>query len=213
MAMKIGAMAAGATIDTGAAGSFGGVGGELPQLGYGTAAGATAVATAFANWDVYDRKQGRKAGAVDQAGGNHIFADGEDQYGLSLRKFLPDLGTGVDLGFHFTQYDSKVPYLRLKGQQGIVAGDLAGLFTLASYDTAKRNATAGSLAAGGVAVTLSSDQHTALNTLGLALLNVAYGESACGAYMATAAATEMYGARAANAVYSDAEDNLALQKK
>jgi hypothetical protein len=43
-----------------------------------------------------------------------------------LRKFLPDVGTGVDLGFHFTQYDSKVPYLRLKGQQGFHAGDLLG---------------------------------------------------------------------------------------
>jgi hypothetical protein len=75
-------------------------------------------------------KTGSKAGAVDMAGGNHIFADGEDQYGLSLRKFLPDVGTGIDLGFHFTQYDSKVPYLRMKGQQGISAGDLFGIFTI-----------------------------------------------------------------------------------
>jgi hypothetical protein len=211
LAKKIGAMAYGATIATGTDGDFGGTGGELPQLGFdltGSTAGATAVATAFANWDTYDRKQGRKAGSVDQQGGNHIYADGEDQYGLSLRKFLPDLGTGVDLGFHFTQYDSKVPYLRLKGQAGIVAGDLAGLFTLASYDTDKRNATAASLLAGGVAVTLSSAQHTALDTLGKALLNSAYGEAACGAYMATAAATDLYGSR--SGVYTDDEDQLAL---
>ena len=78
-----------------------------------------------------DRKQGRKSGPVDIGGGTHIFADGEEQFGLSLRKFLPDVGTGVDLGFHITQYDSKVPYLRLKGQQGYVAGDFLGLFTLA----------------------------------------------------------------------------------
>jgi len=37
----------------------------------------------MAGWDEYDRKTGSKAGAVDMAGGNHIFADGEDQYGLS----------------------------------------------------------------------------------------------------------------------------------
>jgi hypothetical protein len=79
----------------------GGNAGAITQLGFGGTT-ATSVVNAMKNWDIYDRKAGRKAGVVDMAGGNHIFADGEDQYGLSLRKFLPNLGTGVDLGFHFT---------------------------------------------------------------------------------------------------------------
>ena len=38
----------------------------------------------------------------------------------------------MDLGFYFSQFDSKVPYLRYKGQQGIHAGDLFGAFQLAA---------------------------------------------------------------------------------
>jgi hypothetical protein len=175
--------------------------GAMPSLGVSYAA---SVAGAMGTWDEYDRKQGRKAGTIDQEGGNHIYADGEEQFGLSLRKFLPDVGTGIDLGFHFTQFDSKVPYLRLKGAQGIHAGDLLGLFSLAA-DPTKRAA-----AAAAVGTTFTDTQTDGLNTLAAALANVAYGEAACGAYMATAAATHLYGARDTGVVYSDAEDNLAL---
>jgi hypothetical protein len=119
----------------GAARAWGGSTGDIPAIGL-SGNGIAITVAAFQAWDEFDRKEGRKSGLVDLAGGNHIFADGEEQFGLSLRKFLPDVGTGVDLGFHFTQYDSKVPYLRIKGQQGIVAGDLLGLFTIAgSYLT------------------------------------------------------------------------------
>jgi hypothetical protein len=183
-------------------GGFASAAGAMPSLGLTYAAN---VATAMAGWDEYDRKENRKAGTIDQEGGNHIYADGEEQFGISLRKFLPDVGTGIDLGFHFTQFDSKIPYLRLKGAQGIHAGDLLGLFSLAVGDSDTRTA-----AATAVGTTFSSAQTTALDTLALSLANVAYGEAACGAYMATAAATDLYGARAAGQVYSDDEDQLAL---
>ena len=103
----------------GAATSWNGSAGDIPAIGL-SANGAAITVAAFQAWDEYDRKEGRKSGLVDLSGGNHIFADGEEQFGLSMRKFLPDVGTGVDLGFHVSQYDSKVPYLRIKGQQGIM---------------------------------------------------------------------------------------------
>ena len=195
----------------GAAGTFGGAAGDI--VTYGLTQGAT-VGAAMAAWDEFDRKKGSKAGAVDMAGGNHIFADGEDQYGLSLRKFLPDVGTGIDLGFHFTQYDSKVPYLRMKGQQGIVAGDLFGIFQLAVKSEADRNAhmTSAGAANGGVAMSaLSATQHAGLDVLKLALGNVAYGEAACGAYMKGASANALYNdGRGATGVYTDDEFQLGL---
>ena len=168
--------------------------------------GAAEVAAAMGAWDEYDRKGNRKSGLVDQQGGNHIFADGEDQFGLSLRKFLPNVGTGIDLGFHFTQYDSKVPYLRLKGAQGIHAGDLVGVLGIAALAPDAR-----STAVAAAGVTLSSAQQTGFNLIKSSLANLTYGEAACGAYIATAAATDLYGARATGVTYTDSEDQLALQ--
>ncbi|MDA9640430.1 DUF1302 domain-containing protein [Pelagibacteraceae bacterium] len=198
---------------SGAASTFGGnpAGGDV--VAYGTVYGAV-VGAAMASWDEYDRKKGSKAGAVDMAGGNHIFADGEEQYGLSLRKFLPDVGTGIDLGFHFTQYDSKVPYLRMKGQQGIVAGDLLGIFTLASKTEAERSAHMVGFAAanGGAAKTdLNATQQAGLNAIQAALGNIAYGEAACGAYMKGASANALFNdGRGATGVYTDDEQQLGL---
>ena len=166
---------------------------------------AANVATAMATWDEYDRKGNRKAGTIDQEGGNHIYADGEEQFGLSLRKFLPDVGTGIDLGFHFVQYDSKIPYLRIKGAQGIHAGDILGVFGTAVLSESARNA-----AVDGV-TTLSAAQHTALDQIGSSLLNLTYSEAACGAYMATAAATALYTTGSGGSgTFSDDEDQLAL---
>jgi hypothetical protein len=195
----------------GAAGTFGGAAGDI--VTYGLTQGA-AVGAAMVGWDEYDRKTGSKAAAVDMAGGNHIFADGEEQYGLSLRKFLPDVGTGIDLGFHFTQYDSKVPYLRMKGQQGISAGDLLGIFTLAAKSQADRSAhMVGSAAGnGGVAMNdLSATQQAGLDAIQAALGNIAYGEAACGAYMKGASANALFNdGRGATGVYTDDEQQLGL---
>ena len=189
--------------------AFSGGVGNITQYGFGGATTA-AVGASMRAWDVYDRKQGEKAGAVDMAGGNHIFADGEDQFGLSLRKFLPNVGTGIDLGFHFTQYDSKVPYLRMKGQGGLSSGDLFGIFQLAGKSTTDRNTflAASDASGGGAAITaLSASQHAGLDMVKLALANVAYGEAACGAYMKKASAAALYGSRSQ---YTSDETTLAL---
>ena len=195
----------------GAAGTFGGSAGDI--VTYGLTQGAVAGA-AYASWDVYDRKQGVKAGAVDLSGGNHIYADGEEQYGLSLRKFLPDVGTGIDLGFHFTQYDSKVPYLRLKGQQGVKAGDLFGIFQLALKSESDRNthfANAGATGGGAAVTALTAAQHAGLDLIKSGLGNVTYGEAACGAYMKGASANALYDdGRGTTGTYTDDEFQLGL---
>jgi len=194
--------------------AWGGTAGDITAIGVtGSGAGAVTVSNALAAWSEYDQKGARKAGAVDIAGGNHIYADGEEQFGISLRKFLPNVGTGVDLGFHFTQYDSKVPYLRIKGQQGITAGDLLGLFTLAASSGGTRTAYLGSgTLTGSAAITLSSAETAALTEIATALANVAYGEAACGAYQKGAAANALYGRGTTATAYTSDEINLALQR-
>ena len=47
---------------------------------------------------------------------------------LLLRTYLDNVGQVIDLGIYFSQYDSKVPYLRFKGQQGLTAGDMFGAY-------------------------------------------------------------------------------------
>jgi hypothetical protein len=203
----------------GAARAWGGSTGDIPAIGL-SADGIAITVAAFQAWDEFDRKEGRKSGLVDLAGGNHIFADGEEQFGLSLRKFLPDVGTGVDLGFHFTQYDSKVPYLRIKGQQGIVAGDLLGLFTIAgSYLTETQNTYLGNAVltqTDDISSTVTVAENTGFGMLAKALLDVAYGEGACGAYTKGDAAQDLYNPSVAAAnvasLYTNDQINLALQR-
>jgi hypothetical protein len=102
----------------------------------------------------------------------------------------------------------------MKGQQGISAGDLFGIFQLAAKSTADRNAhmTSAAAANGGVAMSaLSATQHAGLDALKLALANVAYGEAACGAYMKGASANALYNdGRGATGVYTDDEFQLGL---
>ena len=173
---------------TGSAGDLG---------GFAVAGGATAamVGNVYANWDTYDRKGGVKIAAIETYNGGHIFADGDDQYGLALRTYLDDVGTGVDLGFYVSQYDSKVPYLRFKGQGGLHAADLLGVFTLA----AEANPLTGDLSQylvgdfqGTDNVTLDTAETAGVNALFAAILATAYGEAACNAYQKDEAADELY---------------------
>ena len=202
-----------AVLGGGAAAAWGGVGGEIPVLA--TTGGA--VAAGAAAWNEYDRKQGIKRGSVDLTNKGHAFADGDDQYGFALRTYLDDVGTGVDLGIYFAQYDSKVPYLRFEGKQGVTSGDLLGLFTLASKMASGSEATlaaylsnAGPMEGTG-AVTLTATETAGLNQLLAALGGSAYGEGACGAYQNPAAATAMYGARpGGNFGFTAAEKSNAL---
>ena len=203
----------GGTLGTGAAAAWGGSGGEIPTIGITSAASVVAAGVA---WDEYDRKGGIKRGSVDLTNSGHTYADGDDQYGFALRTYLDDVGTGVDLGIYFAQYDSKVPYLRFKGQQGVTSGDMLGILTLSTKMAEGEEAdlaTYLSAAVGGTAVTLTATETIGLNQLMGSLAGAAYGEGACGAYQNPAAAEALYGVRsspASNFAYSAAEKSNAL---
>ena len=218
---KSGALAFGAATAAAIAGSNG----DMPSLamaGYGSN-----VIAAFQGWSEYDEKLGRKAGTLDAAGGNHLYADGDDQYGLALRTYLADVGTGVDIGLYYTQYDSKVPYLRFIGDGGIHAGDLLGALTYAATCAAADCSAAGTFTGGqynqshtglasGVISELTPAETTGMGMVAQAIIDTAYGEAACGAYMNPEAVDELYnsggmGTSASNSVYTKAQQNNALE--
>ncbi len=225
--LKSAAAGAAAALSTAIGGQSGDVE-TVGLVGVGTTfAGLAGVTAAYASWDEYTRKQGRKAGTLDAHGGKHIYADGNEQFGIALRTYLDNVGQGVDVGFYFSQYDSKAPYLRFKGQQGIHAGDLAGLFTIAGTAAAGGGNTGASFAAGnylganaGVGdVKIETDITVGalgqFATMGAALTDIAYGEAACGAYQNPTAVNTLFGssnpATLSNFAYSEAQKSQALR--
>ena len=64
------------------------------------------------------------------------FVESEDdgQYGLRLNTYLEDIGTGVDLNVYYANYHSKVPYLQIVGEGGVLAGDIMGAYNTALAD-------------------------------------------------------------------------------
>ena len=210
-----------------AAAAIGGAAGDMVTLGANLGAtGIAGVAAGFAAWDEYTIKQARKAGALDASGGNHIYADGDEQYGIALRTYLDNVGSGVDLGFYFTQYDSKVPYLQFIGKQGIHAGDLLGLYTLAATCSGSGAAAcaSGTFATGAyfensglgdrISGFTSAEATSALLVAG-ALGDLAYSEAGCGAYQNPKAVDEFYnnsglGDNASNFAYTGSQKANAL---
>jgi len=195
------------------AAAIGGNAGDMPTLagaGYGSS-----VIAAYADWSEYTDKLNRKAGALDAAGGNHVYADGDEQFGLALRTYLDNVGSGVDIGFYFTQYDSKVPYLRFIGAQGIHAGDLLGALTYAATCAPEDNTCSDGGVFGnpttssynsdhvgdgsGEITGLSLGEATGMGMIATAIVDLAYSEAGCGAYMNPQAVDELYNAGAAGA--------------
>tara|TARA_B100000902_G_scaffold399777_1_gene472478 strand:+ start:7460 stop:10432 length:2973 start_codon:yes stop_codon:yes gene_type:complete len=207
---KSGALAYGAA----AAAAIGGSNGDMPSLAM--AGLASGVVAGYAGWNEYDNKLGRKGGTLDSFGGTHVYADGDEQYGIALRSYLPDVGSGVDIGFYFTQYDSKVPYLRFIGDGGIHAGDLLGAFTYAATCAAVGNACddGGAFASGeynsdhvgdgsGVMAALDGAEAVGMGQIATGIVNLAYSEAGCGAYMNPQAVDELYNSGAAGAAASN----------
>ncbi len=67
-----------------------------------------------------------------------LFKDVSDsgQYGFRYSKYLENVGSGVDVGFYFANYHSKVPYIQFNMPGNIFAGDALGAYLLASADAA-----------------------------------------------------------------------------
>ena len=59
----------------------------------------------------------------------HSYAKDDGQWGIAARTYLDDVGTGVDLGFYYSNYHSKVPYIQIVGKGGVLAGDHVGAYT------------------------------------------------------------------------------------
>ena len=64
------------------------------------------------------------------------FVDSKDdgQFGIRLNTYLEDVGTGVDVNFYYANYHSKVPYLQIVGEGGVLAGDIMGSYNYALAD-------------------------------------------------------------------------------
>ena len=64
------------------------------------------------------------------------FVESKDdgQYGIRLNTYLDNVGTGLDVNIYYANYHSKVPYLQIVGEGGVLAGDIMGAFNYALAD-------------------------------------------------------------------------------
>jgi hypothetical protein len=72
----------------------------------------------------------KKAATVELRAHTNKFVDAKDdgQFGLKLSKYFDNIGDGLDVGFYYANYHSKVPYQRIVGKGGVLAGDHVGLY-------------------------------------------------------------------------------------
>lgn len=127
-----------------------------------------------------------KAATVELRAADQKFVEARNdgQWGIRASTYLDDVGTGVDLGFYYANYHSKVPYFQAMGKSGVLAGDIIGAFTHTFLDFAGPGAGASGI---GAAQVIDAPVNTASATAGLAalgilkpLLNGAYGSGICG---------------------------------
>ncbi len=96
------------------------------------------------------------------------------QYGIKWSKYLDDVGTGLDLGFYFANYHSKVPYIQFSMPGNLFAGDALGAYLLSAADAA---GTAG-VFAGNAAGTF---ELAGTENIYKALINAGMSSGVCGA--------------------------------
>ncbi len=147
------------------------------------AAGAAALASNIyttANLVPWDGTKAATVELLTATDGLHKYASSDGQFGLAARTYLADIGTGVDLGFYYSNYHSKVPYFQAVGKGGVLAGDHVGAYISAGY---------GPYALGSLAVlakdvpTVSANGTiTSADQFALALLNGAMSSGVCGGF-------------------------------
>jgi len=123
--------------------------------------------------------------------GKYKNARDDGQFGLKLSTYIDQAG-GLDLSFFYANYHSKTPYLRLKGAQGLFAGDLYGLFAGAAFDQLDNNfaplvgaKTVFTNGADGAYGTIFTGTAYGQNLI-KAVQEVAYGSTTCSAVLAGA---------------------------
>ena len=133
----------------------------------------------------------------------------DGQFGLKLTNYI-DAAGGIDFSVYFANYHSKVPYLRIKGQKGLFAGDLYGLFTAATYDQMDNNySLLEDFTSGG-----DHDGKWTGNTFGQGIINavqeVAYNSALCSAALGKAMAAVYSGGATGNSFTTSAQERDAF---
>lgn len=215
------------TLAYGAATSFGGSNGDV-STAFGN---ATSIAGMVDHYSKVTEVFGgvNEIATVTAKGIGHTYADGDGQFGISARTYLPDVGTGVDVGLYYANYDSKVPYLRAIGRQGNTAGDALGMYTLAAtFDIATQSfpsmnySNSGTatgqeyiaLYSGGLSWTdLSAAEITGWSNIKKAIVNITYSSGICASYLKNQAANALYEGNYAHVgrTYTSDEQAVALK--
>jgi hypothetical protein len=147
-----------------------------------------------------------------------VNAKDDGQFGMAYRTYLDSVGDGLDLGFYYANYHSKVPYLQIVGAQGILAGDFIGMYDAQAtgYLTDISGAGPYNTVADGDALAvlgknvpdiLANDTATANDYAALALLNGAMSSGVCGGFTAMSAAPGYFGTSAADGAQHQADKN------
>ena len=113
---------------------------------------------------------------MDAADIKFVDAKDDGQFGIKLNKYFDDIGEGVDMSIFYSNYHSKVPYARIKGKGGILAGDIVGAYSVAAGDY---------LGSGDGSPGLEGNETAAEMGIITGLLNGAYGSGVCGGLGAT----------------------------
>jgi hypothetical protein len=121
-----------------------------------------------------------------------------------------DAAGGIDFSVYFANYHSKVPYLRVKGQKGLFAGDLYGLFNAAAYDQMDSNfSLLEDFTTGG-----QYNQAFTSNTFGQSIVNavqeIAYSSAICSAALGKAMASVYSGGLTGNKFTTTAQERDAF---
>jgi hypothetical protein len=141
--------------------------------------------------------------------GKFKVARDDGQFGLKLTNYI-DAAGGIDFSVYFANYHSKVPYLRVKGQKGLFAGDLYGLFNAAAYDQMDSNfSLLEDFTTGG-----QYNQAFTSNTFGQSIVNavqeIAYSSAICSAALGKAMASVYSGGLTGNKFTTTAQERDAF---
>ena len=130
-----------------------------------------------------ERIGGVQISVADDGKFKHARSDG--QFGLKLTSYIDTAG-GIDLSFYYSNYHSKVPYLRVKGQKGLFAGDLYGLFNAAVYDQMDNNFSALAAFKSGGAYNTAFTGNTFGQNIVKGIQEIAYSSAICNAALGKA---------------------------
>jgi len=153
-----------------------------------------------------ERIGGVMINVADDGKFKHARSDG--QFGLKLTSYIDSAG-GIDLSFYYSKYHSKVPYLRIKGQKGLFAGDLYGLFTTAVYDQQDNNFSALSAFKSGGAYNGVFTGNTFGQNIVNAVEEIAYSGAICNAAIGKAMAAVYSGGATGNKYTTTAQERSA----